>query len=151
MARALTKKDQNGHLYVRPETIERAISEAFQQDLSTLCDRAWVSKDSAPNFLPLECLVHLVREAWRRRDENVMSALLTPLLSRCEAILKAAIPNSRRGNAEEILQNILSDFSELFALDGSGDNPDELDFYECRFYRAFRSFYVDRIRSDNRH
>ena len=34
----------------------------------------------------------------------------------------------------------------LFAEDGSGDNPDELDFFECRFNLAFRSFWIDFMR-----
>ena len=36
----------------------------------------------------------------------------------------------------------------LFAADGQGENPDELDFYECRFNRAFRMFRIDFLRSE---
>jgi DNA-directed RNA polymerase specialized sigma24 family protein len=37
----------------------------------------------------------------------------------------------------------------LFAEDGSGQNPHELDFYECRFNRAFRLFRIDFLRSES--
>jgi DNA-directed RNA polymerase specialized sigma24 family protein len=36
----------------------------------------------------------------------------------------------------------------LFAEDGQGENPDELDFDECRFNRAFRMFRIDFLRSE---
>jgi DNA-directed RNA polymerase specialized sigma24 family protein len=31
----------------------------------------------------------------------------------------------------------------MLASDGTGDNPDKLDFYEVRFNKAFRSFRLD--------
>lgn len=36
--------------------------------------------------------------------------------------------------------------TELFVLDGLGQNPDELDFYECRFNKAFRTLRIDAVR-----
>ena len=148
--RALTKRDQDGHPYVRQPAIEQAILVALEQDLQTLSTRAWVTKDSASTFLPLECLVHLIRDACRRGDENTTTALLPALLSRCESILQKAIPDRRLDRADETRENVLSDFSELFAVDGDGSNPDELDFYECRFLRAFKMFYIDHLRIGKR-
>jgi hypothetical protein len=57
---------------------------------------------------------------------------------RCEAILFKRIHDKSRPNAAAIREEILGEFGVLFAEDGSGQNPDELDFYECRFNRAFR-------------
>jgi DNA-directed RNA polymerase specialized sigma24 family protein len=51
-------------------------------------------------------------------------------------------------NASEIREEILGEFSLLFAEDGSGSNPDELDFFECRFSLAFRSFWIDFMRRE---
>jgi len=148
MAPPLTKKKPNGKLYTRPATIETAISVAIQLDLATLCQRTWVSNPCSPDFLPLECVVYLIREAWRRRDEKTMNALMAPLLARCEAILNAKISDGMFHNAAEIRENILSEFSLLFVEDGSGDHIDELDFFECRFNRAFRFFRINFVRSE---
>jgi hypothetical protein len=77
-----------------------------------------------------------------------MSVLLPPLLARCEAILKKKILESDMPNAAEIRGEILAEFSVLFAEDGLGNNPDELDFFECRFNRAFRCFRIDFMRGE---
>jgi hypothetical protein len=149
MIRPLTKRDKNGNFYTRPAEIRTAIGAAIQQDTATLKCRAAVWKRDSPNFMPLECLVHIIREARRRQDEPVMSALLPLLLGRCEAILKKKIPDNGMSNAEEIREDILGEFSVLFAQDGVGENPDELDFYECRFNRAFRFFWIDFMRRES--
>jgi hypothetical protein len=153
MARPLIKKDQNGTLYTRPAIIEAAIDEALQDDLDTLIRRAKIPKRSSPGFLPLECLVHLIRDARRRGDQRTMSGLMPSLLGRCEAILRVKIPVDYLPNAEEIREEILGEFSVLFAEDGCTDTTNALDFYECRFNAAFRTFrlpYIkrERVRTD---
>ena len=148
MIRPLKKRDQNGNLYTRPPETEQAIAAAILQDLATLRRRAAVSTRSSPDFLPSECLVYLIREAWRRRDEQTMNDLMAPLLTRSEALLEAKVPDGLLPNAAEIRENILSEFSFLFVRDGSGDDPDELDFFECRFNQAFRAFRIDFVRRE---
>ncbi len=148
MIRPLTKKDQHGKLYTRPMEIQKAINAAMQQDMATLRQHAVVSKRDSPEFIPLECLVHIIREARRRHDEHSMSVLLPSLLGRCEAMLIKKIPDSSRPNAIAIREEILSEFSLLFAEDGSGQNPEELDFFECRFNLAFRAFWIDFMRRE---
>jgi DNA-directed RNA polymerase specialized sigma24 family protein len=145
MARPLTKKKEDGKLYVRPLEIETAIDAARLQDIATLQRRASCSRRDSPGFMPLECLVYIIREARQRRDEATMNLLLPPLLARCEAMLMSKIPDSRP-NGAKIRGEILGEFSVLFAEDGSGENPDELDFFECRFNRAFRSFWISFMR-----
>ena len=147
MARPLTKTDQQGHLYTRLSSVEAAIDAAMVQDLDTLARRAAVTNQLCPDFLPLECLVHLVREARRRGDEDVMSALLLRLLSRCDTILKKKIPTDAVGSWDDVRAEILGDFAVLFAEDGS-DEKHTLDFYECRFHRAFRNFRIPYLRKE---
>ena len=60
----------------------------------------------------------------------------------------ANVPDNSRPNAPEVREEILGEFSMLFAADGQGENPDELDLYECRFNRAFRMFRIDFLRSE---
>ena len=131
MVRSLQKRDRDGNLYTRPPAIETAIEIATQQNLATLRRRACVSNPSSTDFLPLECLVYLLRDAWRCSDEQTMNCLMAPFLMRCEAILNAKMPDSRFPNAAEIRENVLSELSVLFLEDGSGDHPDELDFFEA--------------------
>jgi hypothetical protein len=142
MVRPLTKMTPHGVFYTRPPTIETAIGVAIQQDIECLRRRAGLSDERDKDFLPLECLVHLIRDAWRRGDRASMNILMQPLLARCERILKARLPDS----AAEDIENILSDFSLLFIEDGTSGHTDELDYFECRFNRAFRFFRIDYVR-----
>jgi DNA-directed RNA polymerase specialized sigma24 family protein len=75
-----------------------------------------------------------------------MNAVLPVLLSRCEANLFVKVPDGGMPDAASLRQDILDELAELFVLDGLGENPDELDFYECRFNRAFRSLRIDAVR-----
>jgi hypothetical protein len=77
-----------------------------------------------------------------------MSILLPLLLARCEARLIRRIPDRSRPNAADIREEILSEFSLLFAEDSFGENADELDFYECRFNSAFSTFRIDFMRRE---
>jgi hypothetical protein len=131
-------------LYTRPVTIEAAIGIAIQQDIECLRQRAGLSDERQEDFLPLECLVYLIRDAWRRGDRTAMNTLMQPLLARCERILRVRLPDM----AAQDIENILSDFSFLFIEDGTNGHTDELDYFECRFNRAFRFFRIDYVRRE---
>ncbi|OWV82711.1 hypothetical protein ATY81_14650 [Rhizobium sp. R72] len=53
-------------------------------------------------------------------------------------------------DSANLRQEILDNLVELFVVDGSGDFPDELDFYECKFNMAFRALRIDAVRHDVR-
>ena len=53
-------------------------------------------------------------------------------------------------DAASLRQEILDDLTELFVTDGMGDFPNELDFYECRFNKAFRALRIDAVRRETR-
>lgn len=149
MANPLTKKTQNGLLYVRPANIEVAIDAASLLDLDALADRARIANRQSPLFLPLECLVHFIRDARRAGNERAMNVLMPRLLSRCLAILRAKIPSDYLPNAEEVREEILGEFAVIFAEDGCHGSTNVLDFYECKFNAAFRKFrqpFIDRER-----
>lgn len=148
MARLLTKRDQNDKLYARPQTVEVKIDHALSQDSATLRRRAAITDLTSPEYLPSECLVHVIRESRRRNDQPTLTATLTPLLQRCEAVLLSKVPDSRFTNAADIREEAIGQFSELFAIDGSGENSDELDYFECRFNSAFRTLRIDIERSE---
>lgn len=149
MAAPLTKTTRNGDLYVRPQQIEDAIAEVQAQDLATLIRRAAITSRSSDGFLPLECLVHLIRSSLRTGDHERVNSLLPWLLKRCEVILKKKIPAELvLKNTGELREEIIGDLAVLFAED-SCDPKQRLDFFECRFnfaFRAFRAPYIKRAR-----
>ena len=53
-------------------------------------------------------------------------------------------------DAASLRQEILEDLTDLFVTDGMSDFPDELDFYECRFNKAFKALRIDAVRRDIR-
>lgn len=148
MARALTKTDRSGKPYTRPGNVEASIDAAIKQDLDTLAMRARVSDPNKSEFLPMESLVHLLRDAGRRRDDHAMRTLMPPFLTRCESVLRSAIPDNSFPNATDMREDILGDFGVLFAEDASGESSNELDFYECRFFRAFLVFRFGYLRRE---
>ena len=149
MARPLTKCDTHGTPYTRPKDVESEIERALREDRATLTHRLAITDRTSSEYVRSECLVHLVRNAVRRKDEDRQNAVLRILLVRCEAILMAKIPNSI-GGACELREEVLSVFSELLASDGKGENPDQLDYYECRFNKAFHALRIDVVRSELR-
>ena len=149
MVRPLTKRTKKGVLYVRPQAVETAIRAALREDWATLRRRLEITDSRSPEHLSSECLVHLFRDAHRKGDDRRMSAILPVLLGRCEAILKTTIVESEPG-ASEMREEVLGRFTEVLARGCAGERPDELDFYECRFNRAFRALRVDVVNHKRR-
>ena len=147
-ARPLTKRHSAGNLYVRPERVEAQINEILCQDLATLKHRLAVTDDQLPSYLLSECLVYLIRDACQNKDDAILNAVFPILLTRGEKILLAKVRDNELSNAAYVREEVLGQFGELFATDGTEENCDGLDYFECRFNEAFRSFYIDLIRSE---
>lgn len=143
MARPLTKH-KDGVRYTRPAVVEANIDDALRADPSTLRRRLLITDKNVSDYLRSECLVHLVRDAHRLEDGERRDWILRVLLGRCQAILKAKV-SDRLPNAARLREDVLSEFCELLLADGAGNNPDELDFYECKFNFAFRTLRLDVI------
>jgi hypothetical protein len=148
MVRSLTKHTGDGDRYTRPAAIEAAIDAALALDWLALHKRALVSDRRSSDYLPSECLVHLIRKAHRDHHETIRDQLLAILLGRCEAILAATLPDGRAPNAAYLRDEALGRLGELFAEDGTGDNPDELDYFEVRFNAAFAALRTDLVRKE---
>ena len=149
MAKPLTKiSKKTGNRYTRPPSIERTIDGALGQNPETIGRRLLVTDRDSPEYLTSECVVHLFRNSLRRGDNAMPNTLARVLLQRCEAILKQKIPEGKYPNAEFLREEVLGRFAVILASEGCGDDPDELDFYECRFNSAFRSLRIDLIRSE---
>lgn len=148
MVRALKKRNEDGVLYKRPEAIETAIEVALQQDIECLRRRAWLTENDS-EFLQMECLVYLIRDALHQSDQSACDALLPALIARAENTLKAKIPDIGLPNAAEIRESILSDLSFLFVEDCQDEQKNELDYFECRFNSAFACFRIDFLRRES--
>lgn len=148
MGQALTKAGDDDGPLIRPRTIEAQICVALRLNASGLKARLSVTDWADPEHLRSETLVHLVRHGRRTNNQNLISLVFPVLLNRCETNLLVKVPDGQLPEAASLREEILGAFSELFASDGSGDAPDELDFYECRFNRAFRFFRIDRVRRE---
>ena len=97
MARPLLKKN-----LARPPGIERKIDMALTQDWATLSRRARETNPESGDFLPSECLVHLLRDAIRCGDDRIARVLMPQLLKRAEANLERTVPDSRMRDAESV-------------------------------------------------
>jgi hypothetical protein len=150
MARPLTKYTGNGDRYTRPPNIEAVIDAALALDWPALQKRTLISDRRSTEYLPSECLVHLIRKAHRDHHETSRDQLLAILLGRCEATLAATLPDGRAPNAAYLRDEALGRLGELFAEDGTGDNPDELDYFEVRFNAAFAALRTDLVREEVR-
>lgn len=150
MARSLTKTEPDGAQYVRPPGVEVQIDAVAHLPLADLRVRLRITDRNDPGHLCSECLVHLVREGRRSGDQALISTVLPVLLGRCEINLLVKVPDGGMPDAASVRQEILDNLAELFVMDGSGDFPDELDFYECKFNMAFRALRIDAVRRDVR-
>jgi hypothetical protein len=146
MAQPLKKiKEDDGTLYTRFPEIEAAADVALGHDLDRLGRRATIWDRKSRDYLPSECLVHLIRDAHRRDDESRRDRLLVALLERCHAILNKKVDGDLP-NAIMLRKQILNDFAALFAVDGSPDDKLGLDYFEVRFNHAFQRFRISRLR-----
>lgn len=124
MAKPLTKR-KDGAPYVRPREVEDAIDVALALDRQTQLQRATISSSASPDYLRDEVLLHLIREARRQGDKGAVNVLLGRLFGRCASKV--------RGD-EELREESLRALGLLIAHDGG---QDRLDFFECKFERAF--------------
>jgi len=150
MAPPLTKTTAKGIVYTRPHAVEAQIDEAALLSLSDLKRRLLVTQAEKDGFIRSESLVHFLRKGMRAGSTDTINAILPVLLKRCEKTLQEKISRSLPA-ANELREDILGEFAELLASDGRGDIPDELDFYECKFNLAFRTFWIDRVSREVAH
>ena len=147
MVRPLTKRKKNKELYVRPKAVEEQLAEALREDRETLRRRLGTLARESPGYLRTECLVHVVREASRNGDEQLLNAGVEGLLARCSRLLKFMVSGSLP-DAEEIRDSVLHRFSVILARGVVNNAANELDYYECNFYGAFRALNQSVVKTE---
>lgn len=141
----LTKKTLAGAVYTRQPYIEALLVTLSALPRDELADRAAITRRTDPDYIPSECLVHLIRstrgdnsEAWFER----LYKLLTERVLRC--LPKA---ESQDGETESLTRGSIRDkvfgrFVELLAADRSKPGS-KLDYFEVRFDGALASLRRD--------
>jgi hypothetical protein len=151
MARPLNKMKEGGGFYTRRPDIEACIDEVLTQSLDTILRRAAIRNIRDPEYMPMECLLHMMREARLKGDKYAEGKLYIPFMARCEARLRRAILDGGRADAAGIREEIMQDFNLLFARVGTNHDATALDYYEVNFNHAFLTLRFKRLRKeDNR-
>jgi len=148
MPRALNKITKGGVGYQRPPAITASIDAALKEDLDEQLRRAKIHNPSDPDYMPSECLLHLVREARLSGNKRAVDRLLPPLLARCEVRLKRTIPDSWP-DAEGMRDDVLQAFCELIARVGTNHDATMLDIFECKFNKGLATLRYRRLRKEN--
>jgi hypothetical protein len=143
MARPLTRvKKKTSETYTRPADVEAQIDRVLALGFPEVLRRARVTDRASPDYLYSECLVHFVREARRTGRDRESEALLLLLLERCGANLRRTIRQDGVPNTQQLRDEILQHLAMMFAEDAV-EGGTWLDYYECRFNRAFAALRID--------
>lgn len=146
MVRALKKRDKNGQLYVRPQTIEQSITAALTQTSASWIASAAISDRRNAQYLAPELVVHLIRHSLRMQDYSTANFLLQKFGERVMRLLEHHVKESHAFSAAIVREETLSRFLELFAEDLNEPEVGVLDFYELRFNRALAALRAQVIR-----
>ena len=141
------RKLKDNKPYERPSSIEVLLDSALMQTQDVILKRAYIRVKTDSSYLPTECLVYLLRHAFRSGNTKLRDVIVNPLLKRCERILNSKIPDDQP-NAEELREAVLGKFTELLARDANDHSQTKLDYYEVRFNDAFRKLRISFFRSE---
>jgi hypothetical protein len=149
MARPLNKKRKEGGFYTRRTEVEAVIDEALSQSAETVLRRAAIRNIRDLDYMPMECLLHLMREARLGKDKAMEGKLYVLFMSRCEARLKRAIPDGSRTDAADLRDEVMFKFNVMFARVGTNEDATILDYFEVNFNQAFQFLWWKQVRKDN--
>jgi RNA polymerase sigma factor (sigma-70 family) len=151
MVRPLTRCRKDGRRYERPPEIEAKIAVALRQPLPVVIERAAIGDRTAENYLPTECLVHLVRDARRRDDQRKVNDLIPLIFNRCERIVGAKLSRDRYDNPDPVVDEALERLGEVFAIDSTENDKHKLDFYEIAFKKAVLALCINALNKELKH
>ncbi len=123
-------------LYTRPALVEAEINHVMGLSKAERQRRGREQDPASGDFLRSETLVHLLRADLRQGGDG--TPYLLTLIKRCQGNLRGTI-HPEVPQAAQLRQEVLQEFSLAFAREVASGG-DELDFFECQFNSAFRSF-----------
>lgn len=145
MIEALRKRKLDGELYSRDPKIEAQLMELYKLGRTELLSRCSVSQSDAAEYVPSECLLHLVRLHRGTEGDQHFEQLYRLLAAR--VLRRLPNPNDRNGKTVDRTREAIRDaafdrFAEMLALDHAGYD-ERLDYYEVRFDGAVASLRKD--------
>lgn len=139
----LTRKKKDGTPYTRPGNVEALLTVLGKLPREAILDRAHIRDRKNPNYVPSECLVHLIRASRAENSEAWFERLYKVLADRVMRAVPAAASGSTTSAIDERIRDAVFDrFVELLAKDRAEPN-DKLDFFEARFALAIKRLRLD--------
>jgi hypothetical protein len=142
----LRKYDKDGKVYTRLPETEATLGKLLALSFEDLVARCVIEECENPDYVPSECLLHLLRQYRSKPFEQCSEVLFRTLLARLmRALPPAAYCN---GEKEDLTQGNVRDegrgrFLEMLARDRQDEYVEELDYYEVRFQSALACLRAD--------
>jgi len=133
--------------YKRPAEIDAQIALVTALDHAALLNLIKNHPVGHASHIRSEALVYLIREGLRTGDRRKSNLAMEALLERCFKVLRRKI-SSAYADRETLCEDIVGEFIEFFAKDFAGEKT-PLDFYECKFNRAFKFLRIDALDREN--
>lgn len=145
MVTPLRKKARDGALYVRDPKIEAKLAELGILTRDEVVGRCVIRRRDDPDYVPSECLMHLVRACRLDNSNRYFERLYRILIERVMRRLPAA--QSLDGKTESLTKSKIRDavagrLVELLAADRTAYS-EKLDYFEVRFDGALASLRRD--------
>ena len=145
----LTKRSDEKVLYHRPVEIETALERALDLSRDQVLAALQIEDQNHPDYIPSECLVHLVRKTARDNRESYFEKLHRALMRRVDR----ALPRPEHTLGERVGVNLtkdqirgqVRDRFEMIVIQDRQRGDDRLDIFEAKF-----NFGIARLRSTAR-
>lgn len=145
MLSPLQKKNaQTGEPYQRFESVESILKQLLAFSREAVVLKCEIDDESDADFVPSECLVHLVRSCRNERATSYFERLYGALMKRILLRLPPAESKDRKRlylKESRIQEGVIDSFQELLALDRTM-YEERLDFWEVAFGRALKMLTI---------
>lgn len=152
---ALMRRRNDGTLYERRPEIETALVSLLGRTRTEILSALRIRDKASAQYIPSECLVHLIRKTGFDNDPSYFGELYRELMRRIDTALPRftgeRIKVAENAYAAEARDRVRDKFTEKLLLDRQEPGPG-LDYFEVMFDHAvasLRSTAVVRARRDN--
>lgn len=144
----LTKRNGDGS-YTRPRDIEAALERALDLSRDEVLAALEIQDCGHPDYVPSECLVHLLRKTARDNRDHYFQKLHQALMRRVDR----ALPRAEHALGDKVGIDItrdqiraqVRDRFEMIVIEDRKGGDDRLDIFEAKF-----NFGIARLRSTAR-
>jgi hypothetical protein len=134
----LTRRNEAGHLYVRPPEVEQQIWAALAGSEQGMIERAKQRDYTASDYLQQETLVYLVRHYCRMGNDTMVNELSAILIARCTKHIGGRLAILGADHLEDAACDVVASlFSVILDL-----TSDRADFFQVRFRPALDKLII---------